>query len=593
MTKTCPACGFVSNAEARFCRMCGAMLPRASNDLGEGEVSPSASTVPLSLPRPGTDALSPHDTGAPNRAPTDSIRRAEFEDFLRSVAEDADAAQDDSGAPGERPLTIRVRPLDNGRPATDADSDARSSSTLAAERAAPPAAPDAPTVSPPSADETSAPLSSPLAASSSNAASSPGVAATPVVSASANAAASANIAPPADAAANAEVAAARPSPTARPARTTEARALRLWAGAAVFAVVAALVAAGVFGTWYFVKRRREARASSSVASASASADARQAAQAKLAEADQLLASGRTSEAVARLREAAALDPANAEPHRRLARLLVEEGARRTAIEELLAVVRIDASDAAAWRSLAEAQASEGLYADAAESYHALFGVSTDAERDDRLQLAYADALRLAGRATEAQSLYKRLATSHDAEIARASRKQLATAGEAAKNANANANNANAARVAATNSTVNTTATNATPARAGTESSRANAAENSRADAGRASAASRPSPLPASASPGEHYGRGVELWRANRSAALAEFATAAQGGNPDASYYLGLNLAEGRDPRTLKRAELVAALTYFQRARRSHFASDARRYEDSLGREYDRRRNEER
>jgi hypothetical protein len=39
---------------------------------------------------------------------------------------------------------------------------------------------------------------------------------------------------------------------------------------------------------------------------------------------------------------------------------------------------------------------------------------------------------------------------------------------------------------------------------------------------------------------------------------------------------------------MKRGELLAALTYFQRARRGRHAGDARRYEEQLLREYDRR-----
>lgn len=357
----------------------------------------------------------------------------------------------------------------------------------------------------------------------------------------------------------------------------------MWAGAAVFGVIAVLVCAGVVVAWYAVHRLRRAPVTETTtavpaASAPTTEEARQSAGAKLAEAEQLIASGRESEAVARLREAAALDPANAEPHRRLARLLLAEGARRTAIEELRAVVRIDPNDATGWRDLAAAQSAEGLHADAAESYRSLFGTSGEAARDDHLQLLYADALRLSGRTSEAQSLYKRLASSRVAEVARASRQRLTPA-----NDNEEANNANSARVAATPNVASNNSA-ARDSRASTEAARAT-------DANKAQAEARPTPatLPVAAPAKDHFERGVELWRTNRSAALTEMGTAAQGGNPDASYYLGLNLAEGRDPRALKRAELVAALTYFQRARHGRFASEARRYEDTLGREYDRRR----
>jgi hypothetical protein len=586
--------------------MCGALLPRP-NEIGGEAVSPSASTVPLSGSRPTTDSLSPHDTGEPNLSPTAAIRRAEFEEFLRSVADPTDAARDASNADGEHPLIINVRPLDAQLHASDdaphtlaeaattndattqaAQAAASNASTQLADARATVTTANAPPVSsnlPPQVSNDGATSSDDARLAPSSVAEIKADAAARSTSPTESSNAAARSTSPAKTD-------ARKAPlsnsTDRAGTATGRRALRLWAGATVFAVVATIVAASIFGAWYVVQRVRASRASATATNANAPSaptneQSKQTADAKLAEADQLLAAGRKDEAVARLREAAALDPASAEPHRRLARLLAAEGARRTAIEELRAVVQLDASDAAAWRDLAAAQSAEGLYSDAAASYHTLFGISSDATRDDHLQLAYADALRLAGRTREAQTLYKRLATSRVEEIARASRQQLASTD--ATNTNANANkNANAAHVA---DAATTNATNA--ARAIVESSRASAETSHAADANKNSAAPRATPLPASASPKEHYERGLQLWRANRAAALAEFADAAQKGNPDANYYLGLNLAEGRDPRAMKRGELIAALTYFQRARRSHFAPDARRYEDSLAREYDRRR----
>ena len=88
---------------------------------------------------------------------------------------------------------------------------------------------------------------------------------------------------------------------------------------------------------------------------------------------------------------------------------------------------------------------------------------------------------------------------------------------------------------------------------------------------------------------ELFERGVRLWQSNRSAAISDFAAAAQAGNSEANYYLGLNLVEGREARSLRRGQLVAALNYFQRARRGRHSTEARRREEELGREYDRRR----
>jgi tetratricopeptide (TPR) repeat protein len=569
MTKTCPACGFVSATEARFCRMCGAMLPRAAED--DAAVSPLAATIPLAAERTtSTDELSPHDTGSPNRPRTSSITSEEMADFLRRGGEPSAApraaaadsprtppggAHDPSDELGARPLTISVRPIDP----TGADTSAVTPDPPPRHDSPRPAETNpnlSPSLSP------SPNLSAPLVADS-------GARAAPPV---------APVAP--DDEDERTVVSANP----RAARSTEDRAIRLWAGAAVFGVVALVTAAAVLLAWLAVQRYRRAHApgaAPTAASAPATDEARRSASSKLAEADQLLAAGRADEAVARLREAAAADPSNAEPHRRLARLLVEEGARRTAIEELKAVVRLDPADAAAWRSLAAAQSAEGLYADAAESYHNLFGVAPEATGDDQLQLAYADALRASDRVAQAHSIYRRLASSRDAGVARASREQLAAAGaDGAKNANDPADSARAAEASSANSSGDAPQ----PPRAGVEVARAG-------DAGKNSAAppAPPAALPADASPKDHYERGSQLWRANRAAALAEFAAAAGGGNSDANYYLGLNLAEGRDPRTLKRGELVAALSYFQRARRGHFSAEARRYEDALGREYDRRR----
>jgi Tfp pilus assembly protein PilF len=544
--------------------MCGAMLPRAAED---DAVSPLAATIPLSAERPtATDELSPHDTGSPNRARTSSIANGEMADFLRRGGEPSeparpastdttqavhDGAHDHSTELGEHPLTINVRPIDADVIATPDALPTRHDSARHDDSAR-------------LADVNSSPSVPLVTAADSGARSIPSTASV----------------------ASHDDERTVVTSKARAPRSTEDRAIRLWAGAAVFGVVAVVTAAAVLLTWFAVQRYRRAHApvaTTNAASVPVTDDARQTASAKLAEADQLLAAGRADEAVARLREAAAADPSNAEPHRRLARLLIEEGARRTAIEELRAVVKLDAKDAAAWRDLAAAQSAEGLYADAVESYHNLFGVAPQATRDDRLQLAYAAALRSLGQTAQAQSIYKRLASSSDAEVARASREQLAvTDGGGSKNANAVAN-ANAAR------TIETASVNASNAAAQVERGRIEVARANDADKNSAAPRLTPTALPADASPKDHFERGSQLWRANRAAATAEFAAAAQGGNSDANYYLGLSLAEGRDPRALKRGELVAALSYFQRARRSHFSAEARRYEDSLGREYDRRR----
>jgi tetratricopeptide (TPR) repeat protein len=328
----------------------------------------------------------------------------------------------------------------------------------------------------------------------------------------------------------------------------------------------------------------------SESSAPAAPDPKELAQAKLAEADALIASGNTSEAQARLREAAALDPLDAEPQRRLARLLLASGARREGIEALRVVTRLAPTDAESWRTLATAQSAEGLYADAVESYRGLGEASPAALARDTVQLAYADALRLSGRASEARVIYRRLAASSDAEVAAASRQQLglpsptpadedtedadAHTAETAAREQAAARAEETARTTEGSSALPTPDPSATRNTPPTSSTTTNNAAPARASTG---------------SPSEQFQRGVGLWATNRAAALAEFRAAAERGNSDASYYLGLSIAEGRDPRALKRAELVAAIVYFGRARRGKFRAQAVTYEEQLGRELDRRR----
>lgn len=351
----------------------------------------------------------------------------------------------------------------------------------------------------------------------------------------------------------------------------EHRALRVWLVAALLGSLLLTCIVGA-GAWYWWRIRPQPSAPTADANApvvAAPADAQQQAQAKIAEAQGLLAAGNPVAATARLREAVALDPANAEAHRQLAGLLLESGARETAIAELRAVTQLEPNDKDAWRQLADAQFAAGQYADAADSYHTLMAVSSEASADDRLQLAYADALRLAGRTDDARAVYRRLAASPLVDVARTSRQRLAEASAPPP--------PNQTASASTRSNSTTEINNVPPAPA------------SHAPAPTPPEPNTPAPPAPALSSADHYQRGVELWPANRAAAANEFRAAAGAGNADAYYYLGLSLAEGRDPHTLGRAELVAALEYFQRARNGRFGAQARRYEDQLGQEFDRRR----
>ncbi|MDQ3753230.1 MAG: tetratricopeptide repeat protein, partial [Acidobacteriota bacterium] len=355
----------------------------------------------------------------------------------------------------------------------------------------------------------------------------------------------------------------------------ERRALRVWLGAALSILIALGVGSSLLAAWYLTRSRNSATTvSGETIPVSAPAPAPQPdTQAKLKEADQLIAAGDTSAAIGRLREAVALDATNAEAHRRLARLLLAHGARGEAIAEFQAVVKLEPNDAESWRQLAAAQFAEGLYREAADSYERLLAITGEPTADENTQLAYADALRLAGRPAQARDVYQRLASSAAAEIARASRQRLAQldlAGtttdkrvDKTKREEQAANETPAPQTPAPMATLAPVVTKQTP----------------------------PAPIETPKPPNAagHYQRGLTLWPQNRAAALAEFRAAAAAGSPDAYYYLGLSMAEGREPKKLSRAELVAALNYFQRARGSRFSDKARRYEDQLGKEYDKRR----
>ncbi len=211
------------------------------------------------------------------------------------------------------------------------------------------------------------------------------------------------------------------SPTvAAPTRPPKQRTTGLWLAAGLIGAV--LLCGVAVGLWFMLRPQHVPVVSEAAPAVVASAATT--AQAKIAEAQSLLSAGNPVEATARLREAVALDPTNAEAHRQLAGLLLESGARQTAIEELRAVTRLEPNDKDAWRQLAEAQFAEGAYADAADSYHTLTEVSNEALADDRLQLAYADALRLAGRTDYARALYQRLAASPLADVALTSKQRL-------------------------------------------------------------------------------------------------------------------------------------------------------------------------
>ena len=391
MTKTCPSCDILAPPDARYCRHCGTPLKRIG-ETGAGErISPIAATVPLSEQNI-TDEIVAHPAPQQSAAThTSEVSREEMNGMLRSGNGSASSSPQDYSSdefdPEQTQITINVRPLTSRDLPADA---AAAVATRANNKPQFNSTPQQVTLSPTGSLH-------------------------PAHATSANAQATASDAPPAS-----------PSTSSR---STESRAFRVWLGAGLAVLSIAVIGCVVVALWFGSRVwRGTQQPAPAIASGETSApvvnDPTQLAAAKLSEADTLIAAGNSQEAQARLREAAVLDPSNAEPHRRLARLLLANGSRREAIEELRAVVRLTPEDADAWRSLATAQSAEGLYEDALNSYRGLGEASPAALARDSVQLAYADALRLSGRNAEARVIYRRLATSTDAQVAAASKRQL-------------------------------------------------------------------------------------------------------------------------------------------------------------------------
>jgi tetratricopeptide (TPR) repeat protein len=647
MQTHCPSCGAELFPGARFCRRCGAPVREPGE--GTGDVSPMAATVPLSeVKGRETDGLPPEEERASHA--TTRVSLDEMERLLR--AQQQESAGRDQSRPAQKwsdSDTTHSRPdpeatlaqfgrdtIADSRAPGDGEARDPEATLLATSAVTRPEVPadfgpgedltiPVPRPAPPTATFTAPNDSGSLAADSSSPPQRVTRDAPAYATGDVGADAQAQTSPPppdghastttaqgaqastthgpqastttqgAQAAATTQDAQA--SPTTQAAQSVTATqgaqpvtatrgasarsARRRWP--LVVAACGVLLLFAVAAAWVgyrLLRRPRAAEIPSQGASATPLApDAQQQFDELLAQAEALLAQGNMDEALARLRDANALDPSNVRAHRRLGELLLAAGARRDAVEEFRAVTRNAPDDSAAWRQLATAQFAEGLYRDAAESYRRLVALVGDAADPSDL-LSYADSLRLSGRPDEARAVYQRLASASTPDVADEARKRLADLAREQPTPGQHAGEQNAAQPRE-----GEVASSATPAAQPTP------AQPAPTPTPQTTPTPQPTRPPAS-TPAEHYRRGVELWASSRSAALQEFQAAAAGGNPDAHYYLGLGFVEGKNVRTLNQAALVAALQHFQLAERGgEHASDARRYEQELGKEFDRRRNQ--
>jgi tetratricopeptide (TPR) repeat protein len=337
---------------------------------------------------------------------------------------------------------------------------------------------------------------------------------------------------------NSQAAATSPSPAQVIQPASNVRARRMWQVAAVILLCVALVAAVLA----FVLSRRASSTDSSSAPPISISDQKQLVGEKLAEAETLLTAGEFNRAVEVLRAAVKLDPSNVEARMRLGSALERTGARGEAIEEYRAAVQNSPNDVTAWRALASAQVEEKLYNDAAESYRRLLAASGNS-LDDETWLAYAEALRMAGRIEEARAAYQKISSDASATVAQTARRHLAELGP--------------------------------PPAVAVNTEHARDAARPEQEEKREPNAPTPSPSPTPPA------------RATMTPAIANNAPQV---DFDSYYFQALNIVNGRDPKKIERADLLRALGLFQRAALGGTRRvEAQRYVDRLGKEYDRRR----
>jgi tetratricopeptide (TPR) repeat protein len=288
-----------------------------------------------------------------------------------------------------------------------------------------------------------------------------------------------------------------------------------------------------------------------------------------------LSKGDSNRAIELLGQIIKDSPDNVGAYKELGKLLINSGNRQEAIKTYKQAIQYSAKDAELWQSLALTQFAEGLYEEAVKSYNELFGIPGITINDELTWLGYADALIMAGKVKEAEAIYQRLSSSSSQDIASIAKKHLAMIKEKST--------AQIQKIVSKETQKRLILTEL-PQSVPTP------------NIGEILSSPSPTPTPEASSPPkeftpiERYNRGVELWSQNRAAAVIEFQAAKN--VPDAHYYLGLVIAEGRDPSSLSRAELVSALLHFQIAQNSRHGTQSRQYADQLGLEYDRRKRQQ-
>jgi len=344
---------------------------------------------------------------------------------------------------------------------------------------------------------------------------------------------------------------------------------RRWPVTAVSLVLVALVVVGLL-VWLYASRRDQPDTVNN-ASANSTGDERQAINAQLAEASALLASNDTDGAIMRLREIIKLDPSNQPAHLKLAEALDRSGAHEEAINEYLAATKLNEQDSLAWSALAHAQFIANRFDDAAESYRRLSMLADNSGDSDEAQLEHAAALENAGHTEEARALYLKIAAAAADDATRRTAQQR-LAGLPSPSAfpsppvAMDANNSSAPNSLRRNARANLARQNI---------ARQESATNA---------------LPAPSSPNAQSSARLPFVVPPPGAASSGGKRAASN-DPDSYYIKGLSVLNQRDPKTLKRAEVVTALGYFQRAAQpggTHRAA-AQQLAERLGREYDKRR----